>query len=97
MTRSRLRSEFNSAGYYTDVINRSGVITEVIWKNYVVEHSWLPPGSRGQLVYYLIESIPVALVHQYVTPDGTLGASGLPDPKVVITRDLQQGFRLKPD
>jgi hypothetical protein len=24
------------------------------------------------------------MVHQYLRPDGTLGASGLPDPKLVV-------------
>ncbi len=36
------------------------------------------------VLYSLPDSTPVALVHQYVRPDGTLGGSGLPDPKVLV-------------
>ena len=38
--------------------------------------------SRSQIVYYLDDSNEtIAVVHQIRSPDGTLGASGLPDPK----------------
>jgi len=42
-----------------------------------------PPGTRSQIVRYFRRSddLMVAIVHQYLRPDGTLGASGLPDPK----------------
>jgi hypothetical protein len=36
------------------------------------------------LVYWNQEREPVALVHQYVRPDGSIGGSGLPDPKRVV-------------
>ena len=29
----------------------------------------------------------IALVHQYLRPDGTIGASGRPDPKAVVDGD----------
>jgi hypothetical protein len=42
----------------------------------------IPPGSVSQEVrYYDADNYEVARVHQYVKPDGTLGGSGLPDPK----------------
>ena len=38
--------------------------------------------TRSQMVlYYSLDGMPVALVHQYRRPDGTLAASGKPDPK----------------
>jgi hypothetical protein len=41
-----------------------------------------PYCTRSQIVaYYERDGTPVALVHQYLRTDGTLGASGLPDPK----------------
>ncbi|RLJ01733.1 MAG: hypothetical protein DRP11_03955 [Candidatus Aenigmatarchaeota archaeon] len=41
--------------------------------------------TRSQIVaYYDSDGNKVALVHQYLRPDGTLGASGLPDPKMVL-------------
>lgn len=44
-----------------------------------------PEPLLSQFVYYVNrEHQLVALVHQYVRPDGTLAASGLPDPKWLI-------------
>lgn len=39
------------------------------------------PGTRSQLVFYRRGELLVAIVHQYLLPDGRIGASGLPDPK----------------
>jgi hypothetical protein len=30
----------------------------------------------------------VAVAHQYLRPDGTLGASGRPDPKAIFSEDV---------
>lgn len=43
-----------------------------------------PVGTRSQIVYYYDQGEPVAVVHQYLRPDGTLGASGRPDPKHLV-------------
>ena len=48
-----------------------------------------PPGEPlctwSQIIYYYThDGNPVAIVHQYLRPDGTLGASGLPDPKRIF-------------
>ena len=42
-----------------------------------------PPGTRTQMIKYFRQSdgALVAIVHRYLLPDGTIGASGLPDPK----------------
>jgi len=40
-----------------------------------------PAGTRSQILYYYESGEPVAIVHQYLRPDGTLGGSGRPDPK----------------
>jgi hypothetical protein len=42
-----------------------------------------PPGTRSQSVPYFLMGVKIAVCHQYVRPDGSLGASGLPDPKLV--------------
>jgi hypothetical protein len=53
-------------------------------------HPDSPPGNepyctRSQIVYYYDQDKnPVAIVHQYLRPDGTLGASGKPDPKRIF-------------
>lgn len=45
-------------------------------------------GTRSQVVEYVDSQggrlVVVALVHQYVRPDGSLGGSGRPDPKRVL-------------
>jgi hypothetical protein len=38
----------------------------------------------------------VARVHQYLRPDGTLGASGLPDPKEVVENGIAYRLRKQP-
>ena len=76
-----LRKIFNDGDYYAKVLRNELVA--------VVERDGLaspamnqPPGTRSQTVrYYDRESGPVAFVHQFVMPDGSLGASGKPDPK----------------
>ncbi len=54
-------------------------------RNKVLRHPEMkgePPGTRSQLIRYLDQKGSwVVEVHQYLRPDGTLGASGRPDPK----------------
>jgi hypothetical protein len=41
--------------------------------------------TKSQMVgYHLPDGSRVCLVHQYLRPDGTLGASGRPDPKALV-------------
>lgn len=41
-----------------------------------------PSGTRSQVIRYLDQAGQwVAVVHQYLRPDGSLGGSGKPDPK----------------
>jgi hypothetical protein len=41
-----------------------------------------PPGTRSLMVSYVTdELVRIFLVHLYLRPDGTLGASGKPDPQ----------------
>ena len=43
-----------------------------------------PPGALSQSVSYFNEyEVRVAVVHRYLNPDGTIGASKKPDPKYV--------------
>lgn len=43
-----------------------------------------PAGTIAQIVFYYEGETRVAIVHQYLLIDGTLGASGLPDPKWLL-------------
>jgi hypothetical protein len=45
----------------------------------------LPPDSKSQLISYRdINGLEVARAHQYILPDGRIGASGKPDPKRIL-------------
>jgi len=50
----------------------------------------LPPGTQSQMVWYFEPETMrrVALVHQYLLPDGTVGGSGRPDPKRIIIEGI---------
>ncbi|WP_419837613.1 hypothetical protein [Candidatus Poriferisodalis sp.] len=43
-----------------------------------------PPGTLSQTVIYMNGHEVVAYAHQFVSADGETGASGLPDPKLVL-------------
>jgi hypothetical protein len=45
-----------------------------------------PPGTRSQSVPYFLAGHRIAICHQYTLPDGSFGASGKPDPKMVEYR-----------
>jgi len=52
-------------------------------------HHWLQPGSRSQIIAYVdANGVRVAELHQYLQPDGSLGASGMPDPKRLLINGL---------
>ena len=52
-----------------------------------------PPGTRSQKVGYVNKfGIIVATVHQYVLPDGRLGASGKPDPISIFDLDSRTEY-----
>lgn len=48
-----------------------------------------PPGTRSQIIAYLDpRGARVAIIHQYLRPDGSLGASGRQDPKAIRLGDI---------
>ena len=56
-----------------------------------------PRCTRSQIiVYHTVDGEPVALVHQYLRPDGTLGGSGKPDPKRLVVGDRIIFVRSRP-
>ena len=52
-----------------------------------------PPGTVSQRVFYFRGNKKVAVAHRYVLPDGTIGASGLPDPKWLRDGDVILAYR----
>ena len=88
VTPSIIREMFN-AGQYWQRARRGDLVS-------VVQDSRHPdPPPRGEpfctqsemVLYCTREMRPVALVHQYRRQDGTLGASGQPDPKWLALED----------
>jgi hypothetical protein len=59
-----------------------------------------PPGTLSQRVEYWAtvggKLEKTAVVHRYLRPDGTLGASGLPDPKMVLHNGIRYAPHPKP-
>ena len=48
-----------------------------------------PICTRSQMVgYFDVRNRKIAEVHQYVRPDGTIGASGRPDPKRLVENGI---------
>ena len=83
MTAGELRRRFGSLGYEQGVI--AGRLTVKLLKD---RHPSAPRArepncTRSQIVGYFRGRVNVAIVHQYLRPDGTIGASGRPDPKRV--------------
>jgi hypothetical protein len=77
-----MRNRFNAGGYWERV--KAGTLRAVVLQD---RHPSLPAANepfctKSQMVSYRESSgDEVARVHQYLRPDGTLGASGRPDPK----------------
>lgn len=90
-----MRKKFNDSGYLALV--RAGEIEAKIRRNKHpnVIAAWVPYCTYSQEVSYRRkrDGEELARVHQYFRPDGTLGASGLPDPKRLRVGD--QNFRLE--
>ncbi len=63
---------------------------EGLWKDrHLQQPRNEPPCTRSQLlIYWTGQREPIALVHRYLRPDGSLGAGGQPDPKRVVVGDI---------
>jgi hypothetical protein len=47
-------------------------------------------GTWSQFIkIYSDSGDPILMVHQFVRPDGTLGASGKPDPKMILFEGIE--------
>jgi hypothetical protein len=45
------------------------------------------PGAKSEIIEYYSSEDKIAVVFQYTNPDGSLGASGKPDPKALLVGD----------
>lgn len=78
-----LRRLFNEADYYART--QTGEFQEqVVYDRPPARSSRQSTGTRSQRVVYVdATGKQVATVHQFVRPDGSIGGSGLPDPKTL--------------
>ena len=84
---SEIRERFNESGLLERVA-RGDLVTVLEADRFVRAEVGLPEGTRSQMVWYLNqEGQKLALVHQYLLPDGSIGGSGRPDPKQMMLND----------
>jgi len=82
VSNTTIRKIFNQGGYVKQI--EKGELTVHRKRN---SHPDPPPKgepfcTHSQILYYYTkDGSPVAIVHQYLRPDGSIGGSGLPDPK----------------
>jgi hypothetical protein len=87
-----LRGYFNEWGFWDQA--QAGELLVIVFKTREPGENApkdLPKGTESQEVHYFDTSQGKlrrrAIVHQYLQPDGTLGASGKPDPKWLMAED----------
>jgi hypothetical protein len=76
-------------GKYWERAQQGEFKIDVIESNPAPKQSHQRPGAKSELIGYFhpAEGL-IAEVHQYTNPDGTLGASGKPDPKALRIGDI---------
>ena len=86
---AELRQMFNEHQFW-ERANSGELTTKVIRESHPSPpRARLPECTRSQLIaYFNRDGVKVALAHQYLQPDGTLGAGGRPDPKRLLMNGL---------
>jgi len=78
-----IRSIFNNS-QWPGMISTGYLVPQLLRDN-ILQNPNLkgePQGTRSQTIrYYDLAGQWVVVIHQYLRPDGSLGASGKPDPK----------------
>ncbi len=73
---------------------QSGELKEIVRKSKLVKPaSRQPKGTKSESVVYveIATDSQVARIHRYVLPDGSIGASGEPDPKSLVVAGVSFG------
>jgi hypothetical protein len=88
VSKQRLRALFNEGNYWTRA--RNGEFTlECIYNKPAPAKAGQPRGTKSQIIAYInSKGEQIALVHQYLKRDGTLGGGGQPDPKELLQGDV---------
>lgn len=91
-----IQSEFNNGKYWERL--KDGEFIPVVHKDGHPTHPPKdhPPCTRSQFVIYCTpQGEPIAGVHQYLLPDGSIGGRGRPDPKRLVVGGQVLGIRAK--
>ena len=96
VTLESIRQTFNSCQIWERV--KAGELYQTVFSE---KHP--DPAPKGEplctwsqmLVYWTQNGQPLALVHQYLRPDGTIGGSGKPDPKRIFVNDRLLAVRAR--
>jgi hypothetical protein len=92
-----MRRRFNRGRYYERVL--SGELQTRLKDTHPTRTKANEPYcTRTQEVFYIDPAtrLEVARIHQYLRTDGTLGASGLPDPKAIFENGTMYRLRKPP-
>lgn len=93
-----LRQLFDYANYWERASR--GEFHKVVIGKHEPDSKNEPPGTESQIISLRrLDDFEIARVHAYIRPDGSIGASGKPDPKVVydeIANVLYMQERKKP-
>lgn len=82
LSAAEVRQLFNDGGFWARAERGELTQTLVAESHPSPPRASLPPCTRSQILACFDRlGVKVALVHQYLRPDGSLGASGKPDPK----------------
>jgi hypothetical protein len=87
VTAQQIRQRFNEARYLERV--ERGELEQVMRLDEPLspaacQSKGYPLGTRKQLLEYFDGAVRVAMVHRVMFPNGSIGASGLPDPKLLL-------------
>lgn len=80
VTQTKIRELFTESGLEERIL-ADELPSLVVEEGYASPKSRQPRGTRSQRMLYFDRGSPVAECHLFVHPDGTAGASQLPDPK----------------
>jgi len=78
---------FKDVGYEEAILNKKARMGKPYKDDEGPSHQ--SRGTRSQTVPYFLMGLLIAVCHQYTRPDGSLGASGKPDPKMLEYRGSQ--------
>lgn len=88
VSRQRIRALFNQGRYWERARNGEFIL-EYIYNKPAGPEAGQTQGTKSQVVAYINSNGgQIALVHQYLKRDGTLGGSGKPDPKELLEDDV---------